>query len=177
MSWGAVRIGGVEYDLTHLDPLLIWVQPNAEGARMLRVLVSFSHHVFTRAIQPDDDPAAVCGPSTDLRCFCPERFGLSLRLREIIKAAGTQKAFFPAPNHVRQRNFLLLEVEAGQPPYLIAFNLERAARADVEAVMFVVSAHSRPSLPPKSQMDSIRFATLVAKVVRGEAINRPPKKR
>jgi hypothetical protein len=85
--------------------------------------------------------------------------------------------YFPAPNHARQRNFLLVEVEAGAPPYLIAFNLESAKKADVEAVMFVVSAHARPKLTPRSRMDTIRFATWVAKVVRGEEIRRPPKKR
>ena len=177
MSWGRKSIAGVDYDLSHLDSFVIRVQPAAEGARALRVLVTFSHHVFTRELQEGDDQEAVCGPSTDLRSFCPDRFELSLRLPAILEEAGRRKVHFPAPNHARQRNFLLVEVEASGPPYLIAFNLEPAKKADVEAVMFVVSAHARPKLPPRSRMDTIRFATLVAKVVRGEEIRRPPKKR
>lgn len=177
MSWGKFILDEAEHDLTHLDPFVLHVTPKAENAPTFRILVSFSHHAFTREIKDGDREDEKFGPDHDVRCFCLTRLVLSHSLPKVIASASKGKAFFPAKGHARQRNFLLVEVSPYDPPYLIVFNLDRARSADADVVMFVVSAHPRPGLPPKSRMDSISFATLVSKVARGEAVKRPPIKK
>lgn len=174
MSWGKFIVDGAERDFTHLDPFVMDVTPKAAGAPTYKVLVSFSHHAFTREILPADDPARYFGPPNDIRCFCEERHGLSARLPDLIKKASGGRAFFPSRSHARQRNFIVVEWENGKPPYLVPFNLAKATTSGVDATMFILSAHPRPDLPPRSRLDAISFATLVSKVVRGERVLRPP---
>lgn len=173
MNWGKIKIDEVEVDLTHLDPFTINVTPAAPGSPTYKVLVSFSHHAFTRDLVDTDLPKHYFGPAHDVRCFCADRHRLSLSLPEIVKAAATGKAYFPARNHPVQRNFLLVKIAADEPPYLIVFNLERARGVDADAVMNIVSAHPRPGLGSTRKMASIRLATLVSKTVRGERVVRP----
>lgn len=177
MKWGTATAGAKVYDLSHLDSFPVDVQPNAEGAQTYRVLVHFSHHVFTRDIVPTDEPLWHYGPPHDVRCICDQRHTLSLKLPDLIRSAVTGKAYFTSPNHPEQRNMLLVKADPGGPPYLVVFNLERARKRGLDAIMFVVSAHPRPGMPSARQMDSIRFPTLVAKIVRGEPITRPPKRK
>ena len=173
MNWGKVEIGDVEFDLTHLDPFTINVTPSVPDAPTYKVLVSFSHHAFTRDLVEGDPDHHRFGPDHDVRCFCPERHQLSLLLPEIVKAATTGKAYFPARNHPIQRNFLLVKLVAGEPPYLVVFNLERARGINADAVMNIVSAHPRPGMGSTRKFESIRVATLVSKTVRGERVMRP----
>jgi len=177
VPWGTFIYRGVERDLAHLDAFTFIVKATAEGARAYKVLVSFSHHVFTRDIMDGDRAADAFGPPHDLRCFCDDRHQRSKALPAIIAAAATGKAYFPGPGHPQQRNFLLIDIGDGDPPYLVVFNLEKATAMGVDVRMFVVSAHPRPGLPARSRMNSIRFATLISKVARGEKIVRPPAKK
>ena len=48
MSWGKRTFGGVEYDLSHLDPFTMQVTPKGEDARTYNVRVTFTCHTFTR---------------------------------------------------------------------------------------------------------------------------------
>ncbi|WP_426043105.1 hypothetical protein [Brevundimonas sp. TWP2-3-4b1] len=177
MTWGKFVLDEAEHDLTHLDPFVMSVTPKAEGAPTFRVLVSFSHHAFTREFMEGDREEERFGPVTDVRCFCLSRLVLSSTLPKRIHAASKGKAYFPAPGHAKQRNFLLVEISPYEPPYLVAFNFSKARGVDADVVMFVVSAHPRPGMVPKSRMDSISFATLVSKVASGQEIKRPPIKK
>lgn len=177
MTWGRFILDEAEHDLTHLDPFVLHVTPKTDGAPTYKVLVSFSHHAFTRELEDTDQEAERFGPAHDVRCFCMTRLVLSHALPKLIVKASTGKAYFPTPGHAKQRNFLLVELSPYEPPYLVVFNLNKAKRADVHVVMFVVSAHPRPGLAPKSKMDTIGFATLVSKVAQGHPITRPPKKK
>lgn len=177
MTWGKFILDDAEHDLTHLDPFVMSVTPKAEGAPTFKVLVSFSHHAFTREIKHGDRDEEQFGPPNDVRCFCLTRLVLSHQLPKLISAASKGKAYFPAAGHAKQRNFLLVELSRYEPPYLVVFNLTKARGVDADVVMFVVSAHPRPGLVPKSKMDSISFATLVSKVASGQEIKRPPIKK
>lgn len=177
MTWGKFVLDEAEHDLTHLDPFVLSVTPKALGAKSLKVLVSFSHHAFTREFGAGDQEHEKFGPPNDVRCFCLTRLVLSHSLPQLIRNASTGKAYFPSRGHAKQRNFLLVELSKYDPPYLVVFNLERAKAANIDVAMFVVSAHPRPGLPSKSRMDSISFATLVSKVASGERIVRPPKRK
>lgn len=174
MTWGKFIVDGAERDLTHLDPFVMVVTPKAAGAPAFRVLVTFSHHAFTRDIVPGDDPARHFGPPHDIRCFCDDRHKLSAQLPALIKKACGGRAYFPSRAYARQRNFIVVEWEEGKPPYIVPFNLTKSNASGIDANMFILSAHPRPDLPPKSRLDAISFATLVSKVVRGEKVVRPP---
>ncbi len=180
MSWGVFSIGETEHDLTHLDPYTLKVSPTAEDAPTYKVLVKASHHTFTRKILPEDLQDRHFGDEgRDVRCFCEDRYRLSLQIPQIVSTDALNKAYFPHHRHAQaMRNYLLVDGVSGvSDPYVIVFNLEAARSVDADATMFIVSAHAKPNLPPKRQLDSIKFSTLVSKVVRGEAVTRPQKKR
>jgi hypothetical protein len=164
---------GLVYDLNHLSSFTITVMPKADGAPKFTVLVTFGHHCFTREWrQGTDDPALRYVIDREVRCFCPERYALSLGLPAIVKAAATGKVYFS-----QDRNYLIVEaVDELAGTYAIFFKLEKAGRLhSVHAVMFVVSAYEKRNLPAKSRLPSISFATLVGKTVRGEKVIAPKK--
>lgn len=177
MTWGKFILEGAEVDLSHLDPFTMNVTPKADGAPTFKVLVSFSHHTFTRDLEDGDPDTRQFGPPHDIRCFCDIRHRLSLALPKLIVSASMGKAYFPSRGHAKQRNFLLVQLAPDEAPYLVVFNLTRARDVNADVTMFVVSAHPRPGMIARSRMDSISFATLVSKVARGEAIKRPPIKK
>lgn len=171
MTWGKFILEEAEHDLTHLDPFTVLVAPSVAGAPSYRVLVSFSHHAFTRKLADGDNPNRHFGPAGDVRCFCDDRLLLSRDLPDIVRRSVNGKAYFPSRAHPKQRNFLF--VESKGEPYLIAFNLSLAKATGIDVAMFVVSAHARPDFR-KRDHDTIRFPTLVSKTARGERIVRPP---
>jgi hypothetical protein len=173
VKWQAFESGGQVFDLDHLSPFTITVTPKAEGAPSFKVLVTFGHHCFTREkLSGQDDAALRYAVGREVRCFCTARHGLSLGLPAIVNAAATGKVYFS-----QDRNYLIVEALDGlAAPYAVFFKLEKAERAhNADAVMFVVSAYEKRNLPAKSRLPSISFATLIAKMVRGERIT-PPKK-
>jgi hypothetical protein len=169
---GILTIDEVDHDLSHLDPFTILVTPKAEGAPTYKVLVSFSHHTFTRSFEEGvDNEAYKHEEDGEVRCFCPDRYLSSRALPILISRAAGGRAYFS-----QGRNFMLLDQPLGGPPYAIFFNLEASRSVkDAAAVMFVVSAYEKPNLPARSKLPAISFATLVSKTVRGEPIVRPKK--
>ena len=174
MAWGNFIVDGAVRDLTHLDPFVVDVTPKAAGSPTFRVLVTFSHHAFTREIVDGDDAARHFGPPHDVRCFCDVRHTLSAQLPDLIRIACGGRAYFPSRSYSRQRNFLLVEWAPDEPPYIVAFNLTKAQASGIDVAMFVLSAHPRPDLPARSKLDTISFATLVSKTANGEKVVRPP---
>jgi hypothetical protein len=169
---GILNIDDVEHDLGHLDPFTILVRPKTEGAPTYKVLVSFSHHTFTRAFEEGIDNEAYKHVEADeVRCFCPDRYLASQALPILIGKAAAGRAYFS-----QGRNFMLLDQPLGGAPYAIFFNLEPSRSIKgVDCLMFVVSAYEKPNLPPRSKLPAISFATLVSKTVRGEPVVRPKK--
>jgi len=72
-----------------------------------RVLVSFGHHVFSRAAPALPDAGlTLVGPLNDRRLFCEDRWRRSLEIRKLIKSAVGGRAYFPNSRHPRAgRNF------------------------------------------------------------------------
>jgi hypothetical protein len=61
--------------------------------------------------------------------------------------------------------------------YAVFFHLRKASSGYFDARMFVASAYEKEKLPPKKFIPAIPFATLVAKTVTGDPIERKkPKK-
>lgn len=169
MGWGGFAAAGIDYDLSHLDPLILVVTPDGAGAGY-RVLVTFGHHTFTREMRESDDPEWRYTVRGDPRCFCPERHGCSVYLPGIIQASAHARAYFS-----QGRNYLLIEDLPGlSGPYAIFFNLGRARDRAFDVNLFVVSAYPKPNLPPRRRLSAITMPTLIGKTARGERITRPP---
>jgi hypothetical protein len=169
---GILTIDEVDHDLAHLDPFTIRVTPKAEGSPTYKVLVTFSHHTFTRSFEEGvDNEAYRHVEDGETRCFCPDRYLSSQALPILIGRAVGGRAYFS-----QSRNFMLLDQPLGGPPYAIFFKLSRSkGLKGIDARMFVVSAYEKPNLPPPNRLPAISFATLVSKTVRGEPVVRPKK--
>jgi len=168
MSWGSKRIQGVDYDLTHLDGFDMIVTPQYKDAPSYSVRVGFGAHTFTKALEAGDTPDLHFQDGGQTRCFCPLRHSYSMHLPKIIQTSGT--AYFGNQGE----KYLLVENLAGlNAPYVVAFKVAQANLANVDATMFVVSAHERPGLPKK--LPAIGMGTLVSLTVQGKPIIRPKK--
>lgn len=167
MEWRDRKIRGTVYRLGHLAPAILNV-PSKDGERVFSVRVTYGHHVFTRALEPQDTPDFHFSHDGDARCFCLIRHGLSLHLPSIFqKATHGGKAYFG-----ETRNFLFAESVPGlQGPYAVFFDITKASEPGVDAVIFVVSAYHKPRLP--NQLPKIRFDTLVRKAAAGEKVRKP----
>ena len=171
MSRGILQIEEIDHDLTHLDPFTINVTPKVAGANTYKVLVSFGHHTFTKAIAEGDNLAYRYTEGTDERCICPDRLLASKGLPALVTQSAGGKAYFS-----QSYNYMLIDQPLGGPPYVVFFNLEaNKAIKGVHASMFVISAYEKPALPSRSSLPAISFGTLVHKTVRGEKVVRPKK--
>jgi len=84
-------MGGNVYELDHLHPLLweVTIPAKAQNAeRVLKIVVSYSMHCFTRKPSTDEDVAADAwySDSREKRVFDSGRWALSKRLPSIIGA-------------------------------------------------------------------------------------------
>lgn len=171
MSWGKFEADDLEYDLSHLDPFTMKVEPK-DGSAQYHVLVTFGHHAFTRELKDEDPPDYHFTVDADTRCFCKHRHEYSCNLPAIIESSANGKAYFS-----QGRNFLLIEDLPGVVgPYAVFFNVEKAKAKGLDASLFVVSAYPKPNMPPKKSLLAVTMPTLIGKTVRGEKVTRPPPK-
>ncbi|HEV7600187.1 MAG TPA: hypothetical protein VGO49_07995 [Bradyrhizobium sp.] len=171
-NFGKKRIGGVDYDLEHLDSFKLEVKPKAEEAPTYMVRVTFGFHCFTRKITAGDSPGLYMTHDKEWRCFCFDRYELSKELVGMIKYAANGRAYFG-----EKSNFLIVESLSQQnAPYVAFFDIEKAKKSDgVDAVMFVTSAHLRPKLPDR--LPAISFATIVDYRIQEKTLKRPEPRR
>lgn len=162
MRWGKKQIGGVIYDLSHLDPFLMGVTPKAENARTYKVRVSFGCHTFTRELTPEDKPDLRFRAGDELRCFCTERHKLSLELPDMIRYAANGRVYFS-----ERSTFLVIESTP-----VAFFNAEKAKKQDgYDVTMFVTSAYAKPKLPNK--LPAVTLSTLIDYRFKGIPLKRP----
>jgi hypothetical protein len=64
-------IGGIEYDFSHLKPMVVPVTSKAIGAPTYHVLFSFGSHTFTKAWEPCQDPAQLFSEDGESAVFVP----------------------------------------------------------------------------------------------------------
>ena len=166
VSWGTKTIQGQVYDLRHLDPFAMVVAPK-DGSAALNVRVSFGLHTFAREWLPTDPLDHRMQRDSDVRCFCPARYSLSLQLPGIVRAAASGNAHFS-----RGANYLLVR-DVGGTPYAVFFSMQKARASRLDVVMYVDSAYLKPLLPKK--LPTIGFGVLTQKVANGQPISRPKK--
>ena len=167
MMWGKKRIAGTVYDLTHLDPFLLEVDhPNGKTTVLQ---VQFGPHSFTEKYTPLHTPDLAISHNSDLRAFCLQRYGHSLRL----PAAVTQAAIGNVCNG-QGRMAINSRLPGLKGPYLIAFKLRKKPTKKFDGVMTVVTAHHRPKL--NQSLPFAPFHAVVSATFAGRKIDWKQKK-
>jgi len=137
--WGRKKIAGTVYDLTHLDPFILYV-PRPSGGD-IRLQVQFGAHTFTKKYTPLHTPDLAISEGKGLRAFCLERYGHSLSL-----PAAVEGVVGGTVCHDNGRMLINARLPGLEGPYLIAFTLRARQTRKFEGVMTIVSAHHRPNL-------------------------------
>ncbi len=170
MPWPTKTIKGTAYSFTHLAPFVMPVKATPTDAATYQLRVSFGFHTVTRAREPAHTPDMFMSQGNDHRSLCIERHALSLQLPQLIRYAAAGKAFFSNEN-----NYIIVERQTHNGvvvPYAVFFDVRQSAnRKTHDVAMTVVSAYLKAKLPKR--LDTIKFATLVSKIARGEKVVRP----
>jgi hypothetical protein len=168
---------GIVYDLRHVHPLQYTLTLDATptyAARDVPIHVGFSSHTFTKECDAADAHAEYSS-ANDHRRFCPDRYGHSQRLPNIVTNLKGRNCYF---NQSRP-NYLVAEI-AGAPQgfeYWVFFKLRPAGKnpqAPSAVVMMVESAYvGKVTSPPYGMKPKkISFSTLVGMVVLGKSPKR-----
>jgi hypothetical protein len=108
IKWRPYSLNGVVYDLTHLHPTTVkYTQDQKDGAREYTVDVAFGLHCFTRGAADGEivDPKAQYADAKESRVFDKDRYELSKRLPDLVKALSTAKCY-----HTDRGNFFTVDI-------------------------------------------------------------------
>ena len=168
-------MSGNVYELDHLHPLL-WEltipakAPNPE--RILKIVVSYSMHCFTRKPSTDEDVAADAwySDSREKRVFDSGRWALSKRLPSIIAGLERRRCL-----HSGREEFITVDmVEDGRKfEYAVFFTVTKASKTDgADLNLFINSAHERnDALKYKKP---IKFFIILLNRFQGKSIQEAP---
>lgn len=139
-SHPALPVGGVPYDLSHLDAFAVVVTGKGrDPGTHLNVLVKFSNHVFTeRALhgQPHD----TVDHNGSRRAFDQPRYDMSLRLPDIISQAFADDALcLVSKDFGGHENLMMIELENGET-WSIVFCFQPLKEG---VVMEILSTHPK----------------------------------
>lgn len=172
MRWKPHVDGAGEfYSLNHLHPFRYEV---ALPAATVTVSVGFAMHCFTRGSLPDDVPADLYQDERESRTFCHERYILSRKLPELVRALPERACQF-----ARNDNFVTFDTvspEGELVKYGVFFNLKRwHDGSQVPGVLLTVQS-AYPINPLKSSpgRGKVGFIRAVDLIMQGTK-PRPPK--
>lgn len=169
-SWPDFEYNGTTYSLTHLDEYQFEVTDSTGVVR--GVVVTFSDHCFTRERLPTDDAALLYPHSSRAGgCFCPERHGHSLNLRQHIAQAATREVWLLSGDD-RYAIVPTVDHQGNRTLYGIVFSLDPVKGLPVHLHLRVRSAHPRDDRDIDTH-GSVKFTHLVTLRIQ----NRHPKKR
>jgi len=161
-NWKSYHQNGTKYSLDHLHSNEIRYTPlgNPHGpVREYAIIISYSHHCFTRACRNNENPKPDEWYShpTDRRVFDHDRYRYSQKLPELFLSIHEKQIW-----HSGQGNFLTVEMltaKAVHCTYAVYFKLGQGKRGRGDLYLFVQSAYPRMDNPtPKKRR--IRFQVL-----------------
>jgi hypothetical protein len=147
-----------------------------KAGKLLRVHVRFTTHCFTKKYDPETHPEGtpiINDANGRPRSFCPVRYGLSLRLPDLIKALNHPKA--SVRQTAEERNWLhSVTVDDPRGKYHVFFELRRAAsevRHLQDLALMVESAYPQDLAEPAPAVrGAMGFVLLCGKVYTGEPV-------
>lgn len=177
--WAAVRrpwkphvtATGAAVDLSHVHPFSFELHLEAKGghpARLVRIDVGFSCHVFTEDVHKAAPGFELYQHHREARAFDPDRCELAKQLREIVAGLDRRKCFNDG-----HQSFVTLQFE-GAPvgfEYRVYFDVRRSPdpkeRDAVE--LLVKSAHMGPraSSPRAAGRKPVGFRVIVWQAIAG----------
>ncbi len=169
---------GKRYDLSHAHPFeWEYTAPASDRRpeRTYQIHATFSMHTFSRGIKNGRRPeeGLIYRDSREAREFDFERYELSRRLPEIVRALGTRPCY-----HTHHGNFFTIELndpDRKRQDYEIYFKASRASRKGW-LNLYVQSAYVRDSAHGTAQPKKrrIRFQVIAYNVMHDKKI-RPGK--
>jgi hypothetical protein len=164
------------YTLFHLHPFVQDIELAGTGkhpACSVKLYVSFGLHTFTRSIEPHDEDHEIYRDNREARTFCPNRYGRSFELPNIIRTLEKRRCEF-ARGMAGLVNYVTVETTDGER-YAAFFDLRRFRKVGPAAVHLAVeSAYVLARDKPAPGRGRIHFHTLLGHVLRGTIPRRPP---
>lgn len=175
-----LTIGGVLYDLAHLDPVMFRT-PSTKLARDITTRCRFTTHTFSRSPEPGE-ATHLTDEGNRRRVFCPDRHRLSFHLPGAIgQLANPGRHVWETAS---ERNWLhraeIEVVEGGaHVAYQVYFAVKKARRSDpFDVEMTVESAYAfDPARPPKLRGRTVIVGLLTATVEGRKLRTQAPGKR
>lgn len=96
---------GQTYSLNHLHPFRFSIEI---GSREVQISVGFAMHCFSKALVEGDDEANIYSDDREQRTFCQERYDLSWKLPQIVRALPQGHCLF-----ARDDNFVTIDITMG----------------------------------------------------------------
>lgn len=171
---------GRSFPLNHLHPFRF---PLVVSQTPVVISVGFAMHCFSREATPDDTPAELYRDDREMRAFCYDRYALSSRLPEIVRALPERKCEF-----ARNDNFVTIDADGPDGRmrrYGVFFNLKRwkdvggdgkvKENSNADLLLTVQSAYSlsaNKGSPGKGKIGFIRLVELTLQGVKAK----PPKR-
>ncbi|MHB1704785.1 MAG: hypothetical protein ACYCSH_01875, partial [Acidithiobacillus sp.] len=175
IDWKSHSMGGNVYELDHLHPLLWEVTIPAKATnseRVLKIVVSYSMHCFTRKPSAGEIVAADArySDNRETRVFDSGRWALSKRLPSIIADLEKRRCL-----HSGREEFITVDmVEDGRKfEYAVFFTVTKANKTEgADLNLFINSAHER--IDALKYKKPIKFFTILLNRFLGRPIRETP---
>lgn len=164
-------VAGERVDFAHLEPFKFIVSTKHRPDGVV-IGVRFSNHCFSDKFHATrhSTEATVVWDRQQRRVFSHSRYGQSFRLRDIIEGLPTADVFYtPEANFVR----IVSAGAEGTLEYRVYFRVKKDPGEECDVKLFVESAYSPEDGKRKQtpmHMTRVRFALLIDKTLRGEAL-------
>lgn len=148
-------VGGVTYNMSHLNPMVIQVPFEAQT---FETLVDFSCHCFTEKfdahVHTEADSYLHNG---EKRAFDVERHRLSLALPGQLATLGNQTIY-----HTQQESFFFLRTVnslGATVPYVVFLRSFKSNKENLDVVVNVSSAYTKPGMTKRAA--PVKFSRMV----------------
>jgi hypothetical protein len=162
---------GEMLSLAHLDPFLFDIRFPADQrgpARKISILVGFSCHVFTRAVENAGPLPELYSDSRETRAFDHVRYDDSFRLKGIVTDLESRKCYF-----ARRDCFLTIE-DTIALQYRVFFTMRRKDRSTAELIVQSAYSGKKEGRPRGQVKRPIRFRSIVANVISRRKMTEAP---
>ena len=156
-------VGGVIYDLSHLDQFLLSLEIDKST---YAVEIAFSSHCFTEKLQPHHTPDLRYSHDGEHRTFNVARYELSKSLRGMFQALGNRTVY----RSERRDYFVFRDVDISSEkiPYITFFNVIRSTKKGVNVRLIVTSAYLKPGMSRRAS--PVKFTNLIDSIATGKPL-------